>query len=33
MKYLYFAVISESDRTFYGKVPDIDGCITSGRSV
>lgn len=33
MKYLYFAVISESDRTFYAKVPDIDGCITTAKSV
>lgn len=33
MKYLYFAVISESDGTFYAKVPDIDGCITTAKSV
>lgn len=33
MKYPYFAVISESDGTFYAKVPDIDGCITTAKSV
>ena len=33
MKYLYFAVISESDGTVYAKVPDIDGCITTAKSV
>lgn len=33
MIYTYTAVISESDGTFYAKVPDIDGCITTGKSL
>lgn len=33
MIYTYTAVISESDGTFYAKVPDIDGCITTASSL
>lgn len=33
MLYTYTAVITESDGTFYAKVPDIDGCITTGNSL
>lgn len=33
MLYAYTAVISESDGTFYAKVPDIDGCITTATSL
>lgn len=33
MLYTYTAVISESDGTFYAKVPDIDGCITTAKSL
>lgn len=33
MIYTYTAVISESDGTFYAKVPDIDGCITTADSL
>lgn len=33
MLYTYTAVISQSDETFYAKVPDVDGCITTGRSL
>lgn len=33
MLYTYTAVISQSDGTFYAKVPDVDGCITTGRSL
>ncbi len=33
MIYLYTAVISEEDGTFYAKVPDIDGCVTTGKSI
>lgn len=33
MLYTYTAVISESDGTFYAKVPDIDGCITTASSL
>lgn len=33
MLYAYTAVISESDSTFYAKVPDISGCITSAASL
>lgn len=33
MLYTYTAVITESDGTFYAKVPDIDGCITTGKSL
>ena len=31
--YTYTAVITESDGTFYAKVPDIDSCITTGKSL
>ena len=33
MLYTYTAVITESDGTFYAKVPDIDGCITTAKSL
>ena len=33
MLYTYTAVISESSGTFYAKVPDIDGCITTAESL
>lgn len=33
MLYNYTAVISENDGTYYAKVPDIDGCITTGHSI
>lgn len=33
MLYTYTAVITESDGTFYAKVPDIDGCITTAPSL
>lgn len=33
MLYTYTAVITESDGTFYAKIPDIDGCITTGGSL
>lgn len=33
MLYTYTAVIHESDGTFYAKVPDIDGCITTAKSL
>ena len=33
MLYTYTAVISESDGTFYAKVPDINGCITTAKSL
>lgn len=33
MLYTYTAVITESDGTFYAKIPDIDGCITTGSSL
>lgn len=33
MLYAYTAVISESGGTFYAKVPDIDGCITTAKSL
>jgi antitoxin HicB len=33
MLYTYTAVISESDGTFYAKVPDINGCITTATSL
>ena len=33
MQYFYTAVISQKDRTFYAKVPDIDSCITTGKSL
>lgn len=33
MIYTYTAVISEDNGTFYAKVPDIDGCITTAKSL
>lgn len=33
MLYTYTAVISEDEGTFYAKVPDVDGCITTGRTL
>ena len=33
MLYNYTAVITESDGTFYASVPDIDGCITTAKSL
>lgn len=33
MIYTYTAVISEEDGTFYARIPDIDGCITTGKSL
>lgn len=33
MIYTYTAVISEDNGIFYAKVPDIDGCITTGKSL
>ena len=33
MLYTYTAVISEQDGVFYAKVPDIDGCITTGKTL
>lgn len=33
MLYTYTAVITEEDGTFYAKVPDVDGCITTGKSL
>ena len=33
MLYTYTAVISESEGTFYAKVPDVDGCITTGATL
>lgn len=33
MIYTYTAVISEENGIFYAKVPDVDGCITTGKSL
>ena len=33
MLYIYTAVITEEDGTFYAKVPDITGCVTTGNSL
>lgn len=33
MQYTYTTIISQKDRTFYAKVPDIDSCITTGKSL
>lgn len=33
MIYTYTAVISESDGTFYAKVPDINRCITTAKTL
>lgn len=33
MQYTYTAVINEKNGIFYAKVPDIDSCITIGKSL
>ena len=33
MQYLYTAVISEKENKFYAKVPDLPGCVTSGKNI
>lgn len=33
MLYTYTAVITECDGTFYAKVPDVPGCITTAKSL
>ena len=33
MLYTYTAVISQSDGTFYAKIPDVSGCITTASSL
>lgn len=33
MIYTYTAVITENDGTFYAKVPDLNGCVTSAASL
>ena len=33
MLYTYTAVITESNGTYYAKVPDINGCITTGTTL
>lgn len=33
MLYTYTAIISEDNGTFYAKVPDVDGCITTGKTL
>ncbi len=33
MQYIYTAVIFEEDGTFYAKVPDVKGCITTASSL
>ena len=33
MLYTYTAVITEDNGTFYAKVPDVDGCITTAASL
>ena len=33
MLYTYTAIITESEGTFYAKVPDISGCITTAGSL
>lgn len=33
MKYIYTAIIHEEDGTFYCRVPDIPGCITTGKNL
>lgn len=32
MQYTYTTIISKKDSTFYAKIPDIDSCITTGKS-
>jgi antitoxin HicB len=33
MIYTYTAIISEADGTFYAKVPDVPGCVTTAKSL
>ena len=33
MLYTYTAVITESNGTYYAKVPDVNGCITTASSL
>ena len=33
MQYTYTTIISKKDSTFYAKIPDIDSCITTGKSL
>lgn len=33
MVYIYTATIREEDGTFYAAVPDVPGCVTTGRSL
>lgn len=33
MQYTYTTIISQKDCIFYAKVPDIDSCITTGKSL
>lgn len=33
MRYTYTAVITEDNGTFYAKVPDVDRCITTGKTL
>ena len=33
MKYIYTATFTPSDGKFYARVPDLDGCITTGSSL
>ena len=33
MQYTYTTIISKKDSTFYATVPDIDSCITTGKSL
>ena len=33
MKYTYTAVFSEKNKKVYARVPDLDGCITTGKTL
>ena len=33
MKYIYSAVFSEKNKKVYARVPDLDGCITTGKTL
>ena len=33
MRYTYTAVITQENGKFYARVPDVAGCVTTGRSV
>ena len=33
MKYTYSAVFSEKNKKVYARVPDLDGCITTGKTL